>query len=116
TLGGASTHEGGSVDRARALLDQVGLSDRVDHRPAQLSGGEKQRVAVARALINEPVLLLCDEPTGNLDHRAADVIAAMLLDLHHRAGSILVVVTHGGELSSRFRMRFEMADGNLRRL
>ncbi|HMG32295.1 MAG TPA: ABC transporter ATP-binding protein [Blastocatellia bacterium] len=116
TLVGASNHHGGSVDRARALLDQVGLSDRVDHRPAQLSGGEKQRVAVARALINEPVLLLCDEPTGNLDHRAADVIAAMLLDLHHRAGSILVVVTHSGELAARFPIRFEMADGNLRRL
>jgi lipoprotein-releasing system ATP-binding protein len=72
----------GAVDRARDLLAQVGLSDRLDHRPAELSGGEKQRVALARALIRKPLLLLCDEPTGNLDQASADVVASLLLELH----------------------------------
>jgi len=111
-----SKNGGAAVERARALLDRVGLSDRIEHRPAELSGGEKQRVAVARALINEPALVLCDEPTGNLDHRAADAVSTMLLDLHRSARSILVVVTHSGELAARFPIRFEMAEGNLRRL
>ncbi|MEP6913243.1 MAG: ABC transporter ATP-binding protein [bacterium] len=80
------------LERARSLLGQVGLADRLDHRPAELSGGEKQRVALARALIMQPQLLLCDEPTGNLDHKAADVVASLLLDLHHQQKTILVVV------------------------
>ena len=70
--------------RARELLDQVGLEDRLDHRPAELSGGEKQRVALARALIRRPRLLLCDEPTGNLDEASAEMVAALLLELHGR--------------------------------
>ena len=74
-------HGGGDVQRARTLIDQVGLADRTDHRPAELSGGERQRVAIARALIREPRLLLCDEPTGNLDPRTAETVASMLLDL-----------------------------------
>jgi lipoprotein-releasing system ATP-binding protein len=102
-----------STARARALLEQVGLADRLDHRPAKLSGGEKQRVALARALISRPQLLLCDEPTGNLDHKAADVVASLLLDLHHEQETILVVVTHNAELAARFPTRYELTDQQL---
>jgi lipoprotein-releasing system ATP-binding protein len=99
--------------RARELLAQVGLSDRLDHRPAELSGGEKQRVALARALINKPLLLLCDEPTGNLDHASADVVASLLLALHQRQETILIVVTHSAELAARFPLRYELRNANL---
>jgi len=102
------------VERARSLLAQVGLADRLDHRPAELSGGEKQRVALARALIMKPQLLLCDEPTGNLDHKAADVVASLLLDLHQQQKTILVVVTHNAELAARFPARYELIDQQLR--
>jgi lipoprotein-releasing system ATP-binding protein len=101
------------MDRARQLLEQVGLSERLNHRPAELSGGEKQRVALARALICKPLLLLCDEPTGNLDQASADVVADLLLDLHQRQETILVVVTHSAELASRFPARYELHHANL---
>ena len=99
--------------RARVLLQQVGLSDRLDHRPSELSGGEKQRVALARALIRNPLLLLCDEPTGNLDESSANVVASLLLEVHHRQETILVVVTHSAELASRFPLRYELRHANL---
>ena len=101
------------ANRARDLLQQVGLSDRLDHRPAELSGGEKQRVALARALINRPLLLLCDEPTGNLDQASADVVASLLLELHQRQETILIVVTHSAELAARFPLRYELRNANL---
>jgi lipoprotein-releasing system ATP-binding protein len=100
-------------DRARKLLGQVGLADRLDHRPAELSGGEKQRVALARALIRKPLLLLCDEPTGNLDQASAEVVASLLLELHQQQETILVVVTHSAELASRFRIRYELRNATL---
>jgi lipoprotein-releasing system ATP-binding protein len=106
----------GKVDdgrRARHLIDQVGLADRVDHRPGELSGGEKQRVAIARALIRQPRLVLCDEPTGNLDQQSASVVASLLLDLHRRQQNILVVVTHSERLAAQFPIRFELADRKL---
>jgi lipoprotein-releasing system ATP-binding protein len=102
--------------RARDLLDQVGLGDRLEHRPAELSGGEKQRVALARALIMKPQLLLCDEPTGNLDHDSAEAVASLLLELHKAQQTILVVVTHNAELAARFPQRFEVANQQLRDL
>jgi lipoprotein-releasing system ATP-binding protein len=102
------------ADRARELIRTVGLDGRVDHRPGELSGGEKQRVAVARAMIRRPRLLLCDEPTGNLDARSADVVARMLLELHRDLQTMLVVVTHSLDLSQRFDRRFELHEGQLR--
>ena len=100
-------------ERAEALLEQVGLKDRLTHRPAELSGGEKQRVAIARALIREPTLLLCDEPTGNLDSETAEPVASLLLDLDARAERILVVVTHSEALARRFPKRVELKGGVL---
>lgn len=101
-------------ERAEKLLDQVGLSERTTHRPAELSGGEKQRVAIARALIRAPKLLLCDEPTGNLDGDNAESVSSLLLDLHQRDERILVVVTHSAALADRFPRRMELSDGLLR--
>jgi lipoprotein-releasing system ATP-binding protein len=108
-----SDYAAASVDRARDLLTQVGLADRLDHRPAELSGGEKQRVALARALIRKPLMLLCDEPTGNLDQASADVVASLLLDVHRRQETILIVVTHSAELAARFPVRYELRNANL---
>lgn len=102
------------MERARTLLEQVGLTHRIEHRPAELSGGEKQRVALARALINEPLLLLCDEPTGNLDQKSAEAVASLLLELHARQKTILVVVTHNADLAATFPLRFEMVDRSIR--
>jgi lipoprotein-releasing system ATP-binding protein len=99
--------------RARQLLDQVGLSKRLEHRPAQLSGGEKQRVAIARALIRDPKLLLCDEPTGNLDHHTATQVADLLLEINRTSKTILVVVTHSTELAARFPVTYELIEGEL---
>jgi lipoprotein-releasing system ATP-binding protein len=101
------------VSRARHLIEQVGLADRVDHRPGELSGGEKQRVAIARALIRQPRLVLCDEPTGNLDQQSASVVASLLLDLHRRQQNILVVVTHSERLAAQFAIRFELINRTL---
>ncbi len=107
---------GGAGDapaRARALLEQVGLDARAEHRPAQLSGGEKQRAALARALVMRPTLLLCDEPTGNLDRDSAEVVASLLFELHGRQETILVVVTHSPELAARFPTRFDLVGQRL---
>ena len=111
-----SNGNGHEADRARKLLTEVGLSERLEHRPAELSGGEKQRVALARALIMKPHLLLCDEPTGNLDHKSADVVASMLLELHQQQETILIVVTHNAELAARFPVRYELTDNHLQQV
>ena len=99
--------------RARDLLQRVGLADRLDHRPAELSGGERQRVSLARALIRQPPLLLCDEPTGNLDRAAGDVVAAMLFDLYQQQETVLVVVTHNTGLAAKCPTRFELVGQRL---
>jgi lipoprotein-releasing system ATP-binding protein len=103
----------GAQERAKQLLDQVGLSQRLDHRPAELSGGEKQRVSIARAMIRNPKLLLCDEPTGNLDRHTALQVADVLLDINRASNNILVVVTHSAELAARFPKIFELVEGHL---
>ena len=97
--------------RARGLLEDVGLGHRLHHRPAELSGGERQRTAVARAMMNAPHLLLCDEPTGSLDAANARSVGELLMELHHREGGILVVVTHSPDLAAHFDRRFELVDG-----
>ena len=100
-------------DRARSLLDQVGLGSRVHHRPAELSGGEKQRAAIARALIRKPRLILCDEPTGNLDADNAATVADLLVALQAQQQAIMVVVTHSDALGARFARRWTMNRGTL---
>jgi lipoprotein-releasing system ATP-binding protein len=103
------------VTRAKRLVDEIGLGDRLDHRPAALSGGERQRVAIARALIRAPRLLLCDEPTGNLDPQTAERVGTLLLELHARQQNILVVVTHNAALAAQFPNHFEIVAGRLQR-
>ena len=100
-------------ERAVGLLAQVGLAERLDHRPGELSGGEKQRAAIARALIRRPRLLLCDEPTGNLDPASAETVASLLRDLHRDQQNILVVVTHSERLAELFGTRFRIERGRL---
>lgn len=107
----AGNGESSAEVRARALLERVGLGARVDHRPAQLSGGERQRAAIVRAVINRPSLLLCDEPTGNLDGETAGSVADLLLELHGDEESALIVVTHSLELSARLPRRVELRAG-----
>lgn len=96
---------------AHNLIKRVGLADRMSHRPGELSGGERQRVAIARALINKPSILLCDEPTGNLDTTTAGSIADLLFELHHVEHNILIVVTHNLELAGRFENHLKLTEG-----
>lgn len=97
--------------RAPKLLERVGLKERMEHRPAQLSGGECQRVAVVRALINQPKLLLADEPTGALDRQSAEGLASLLLELNRDEGVTLVVVTHSLVLAQQMGRVLELSDG-----
>ncbi len=115
TLAGTRTRDSRRHDVAHAteLLDRVGLAGRRHHRPGQLSGGESQRVAVVRALINNPVLLLADEPTGSLDQHSAESLGELLTTLNRDAGTALVVVTHSMELARRMGRVLRLADGRL---
>jgi putative ABC transport system ATP-binding protein/lipoprotein-releasing system ATP-binding protein len=99
--------------RGRDLLERVGLSGRIDHLPAELSGGEQQRVAIARSLINDPAILFADEPTGNLDSKNGEVIINLLLDLSKADGRSLAVVTHDENLARRGDRLVRIVDGRL---
>lgn len=99
--------------RAGQLLDTLGLTDRAAHRPAELSGGEQQRVAIGRALANAPSLLLADEPTGNLDPDTADVVFNMLLNLTRQVGLTALIATHNADLASRMDRIITLEDGHL---
>jgi putative ABC transport system ATP-binding protein len=102
-----------SRDEAAALLEQVGLGERIDHRPAELSGGEMQRVAIARALINSPSLVLADEPTGNLDSRSGDVVLNLLRASAVGDGRALVLVTHDEHIAAVADRVVELGDGRV---
>ena len=100
-----------ATNQAQELIRRVGLIDRMSHRPGELSGGERQRVAIARALINRPSILLCDEPTGNLDSVTSQNIANLLFEMHTSENNILIVVTHNLDLASRFQNHLRLDDG-----
>lgn len=100
--------------RAEILLRQVGLWERRGHLPRQLSGGEQQRVAICRAVVNRPKIIFADEPTGNLDSAAAEEVMALLIDLQQREGATLVVVTHSREVAERADRRILLSDGEVR--
>ncbi len=102
-----------AAERAKRWLDAVGLSHRMDHRPGELSGGEQQRTALARALVVDPKLLLADEPTGNLDSGTSEDIHELFDRLNREAGTAMLVVTHNRELAARMPRRLVMRDGHL---
>ena len=107
----AGQKDSGSRSRATQLLKELGLGHRLDHNPAELSGGEQQRVAVARALMNEPSVLLADEPSGNLDSENASALHDLFFDLRARLGQTIVLVTHNEDLANRADRMLRMADG-----
>ena len=113
---GRSRSDGGQSGvrgRARELLEQVGLGDRMSHYPAQLSGGEQQRVSLARAFANRPRILFADEPTGNLDAETSELVAGLLFDLNRQAGTTLVLVTHNLELAGSTGRIIRLAKGRI---
>ncbi len=103
--------QGSGLKQARRLLDEVGLTERVEHYPVQLSGGEQQRVALARAFIVEPPIVMADEPTGNLDSTNGRLVLDLLLDRNRRAGTTLVLVTHDPEIANRADRKIVLRDG-----
>jgi lipoprotein-releasing system ATP-binding protein len=100
-------------DRARELLDEVGLRERLTHRPGELSGGEQQRVALARALLMKPKLVLADEPTGNLDSQTSDSVQSLIFDLNRRHGITFLIVTHSRDFAAMMPRRVSMKDGRI---
>ena len=99
--------------RATSLIDQLGLSGRSSHKPAELSGGEQQRIAVARALMNNPSIIFADEPSGNLDSQTADQLHQLFFDLRDQYGHTFVIVTHNKELAEKADRKIELIDGKI---
>ncbi len=99
--------------RASKLLNQLGLQDRLNHKPTELSGGEQQRVAVARALMNDPKIIFADEPSGNLDSATADELHQLFFDLRDQFGHTFVIVTHNQELANKADRKIELVDGKI---
>ena len=108
-IGGASASQ--AKEKARRLLGEVGLSERMSHKPSELSGGEQQRVAIARALVNDPAILFADEPSGNLDSRTKEEIHRLFFDLRDRLGQTVVIVTHDPSLAELCDRTLVMRDG-----
>jgi putative ABC transport system ATP-binding protein len=103
--------KGNGIPKARRLLEEVGLNERVDHYPVQLSGGEQQRVALARAFVADPPIVMADEPTGNLDSANGRLVLDLLLDRNRKAGTTLVLVTHDAEVASQADRKIVLKDG-----
>ena len=113
TLAEGAEYDEEKRERAVRLLEMVGLGKRLTHRPGQLSGGESQRVAVVRALINKPLVLLADEPTGSLDESNAENLGDLLVDLNHKESVALILVTHSPGLAHRMGSVFQLSEGKL---
>ncbi|MBF0569068.1 MAG: ABC transporter ATP-binding protein [Nitrospirae bacterium] len=110
----AGTEKEELLQRGRAILSELGLKDRLLHRPGELSGGEQQRVAVARALILEPLVVLADEPTGNLDTKTGEMLIELLLDINKKKGTTFIIVTHNEAFARKTDVTYVMVDGALR--
>ncbi|MDE6727568.1 MAG: ABC transporter ATP-binding protein [Oscillospiraceae bacterium] len=100
-----------NADNYQAIVDGLGLTERVNHYPSQLSGGQQQRVAIARALINDPEVLLCDEPTGNLDEKSGKEVMDLLLKMNREQGKTILIVTHDPEIAAQCQRTIEISDG-----
>lgn len=104
----------GSIEKAKSILDEIGLSHRLNHKPSELSGGEQQRVAVARALVNSPRLVLADEPTGNLDKRNSESLYELILDLNKKHSQTFIIVTHNELMAKHAQRVIELEDGRIK--
>ncbi|MFH0956283.1 MAG: ABC transporter ATP-binding protein [Candidatus Aenigmatarchaeota archaeon] len=104
---------GESMRKARELLKKVGLEDRVEHKPSEMSGGEQQRVAIARSLVNDPEVIMADEPTGNLDSKTGIEIMELIEDLHKKTGKTVIIVTHDLRIAKRASRHIRMLDGKV---
>lgn len=101
------------IDRARSLIEQIGLGDRITHRPGELSGGERQRVAIARAMIFQPSVILADEPTGSLDQKNSHLVGEMLIEMQRAENAMLIAVTHSADLAKMFSRQLNFLDGQI---